>query len=369
VLTDNDAYDVVIVGAGVAGCAAALNLPPGTRGLLIDRAAAGADRCCGLLAPDVAALGSLALTLPNDVRTGPEPRIVEVHDLDSGRRQSYRRDYMNVDRCRFDSWLLDLATRRVEVRHQTRLLGFTDEGVVLKSGRDVAVVKAAALIGADGAGSRVRRSCFPDQPAPPLMIARQARLPCDHPPATHVVLFASSLTGFYAWAIPKGHDVLVGCGFDSADGSRERFERVLQWYRAELGLDVAPAEVSGRYLSRPSLRAHVFPGNDHVLLVGEAAGLVSPSSGEGISFALLSGAAAGRAVVAGANSSGRAVVSGADARAGASERRRPDAVTPGKRYASTFSPLSRKIMTKTLKARIVYTPATRRWALRLLWCP
>jgi geranylgeranyl diphosphate/geranylgeranyl-bacteriochlorophyllide a reductase len=364
VLTASDSYDVVIVGAGVAGCAAALSLPPGTRGLLVDRAAPGADRCCGgLLAPDAqTALASLGLTLPDEVRVRPEPRTVQVHDLDSGLRQSYRRDYVNIDRCRFDSWLLDLAASRVEVRHCTRFLGVTADGVVLKSGREETAVRAATLIGADGAGSRVRRACFPEQSAPPVMIALQARLPSDHLPPTHVVLFASTLTGFYAWAIPKGAEVLVGCAFDLAEGSRERFDRVLEWYRQELGLEAEPTARAGRYLSRPSQRRHIFPGDGHVLLVGEAAGLVSPSSGEGISFGLLSGAAAGRAVVAGAIAGGIGV-------RGAGRGSRPGSVSPDECYRRAFGPLSRRIMVKTLKARVIYSPSVRRWALRLPWCP
>jgi flavin-dependent dehydrogenase len=79
-----------------------------------------------------------------------------------------------------------------------------------------------------------------------------------------------------------------------------------------------------------------------VLLAGEASGLVSPSSGEGISFALSSGAAAGRAVAA------------ADVRGA---------------YQKDFAPLARKVMVKTVKARIVYSPAARRVTLRLPWCP
>jgi flavin-dependent dehydrogenase len=136
--------------------------------------------------------------------------------------------------------------------------------------------------------------------------------------------------------------VYVGCAFHDRPRARERFERVIEWYRAELGLPSEPGERTARYLSRPRNKSHLWAGDGTVLLAGEAAGLASPSSGEGISFALLSGAAAGR--TAGAGSAGEA-------------------------YASTFASLSRKILVKTMKARVIHAPAARRWALRLPWCP
>jgi flavin-dependent dehydrogenase len=40
-------YDVVIIGAGTAGCAAATNLPRGLRALLVDRGDPAQGRCCG----------------------------------------------------------------------------------------------------------------------------------------------------------------------------------------------------------------------------------------------------------------------------------------------------------------------------------
>lgn len=337
-------YDVAIIGAGVAGCAAALSLPAGTRGLLVERSPAGSERCCGgLLAPDAQrALMLLHLAVPDEVRVQPEPQTVRVHDMDSRRWQSYRREYINVDRRRFDSWLLGLAAERVEVRHQTRFVGIGDGGLLLRSGDQTMTVGAKTVIGADGANSGVRRQYFPARPGPPLMLALQARFADRAVLPAHVVLFASALTDFYAWAIPKGSYVLVGSAFHDKHGARERFERVLDWYRDELGLEAEPEGRSGRYLSQPLARSHLLAGAGNVLLAGEAAGLVSPSSGEGISFALLSGAAAGRATSA------------------------PEPVWT---YAKTFAVLSRRIMVKTVKARVIYAPAARTWALRLPWCP
>lgn len=174
------------------------------------------------------------------------------------------------------------------------------------------------------------------------MIALQARFACAHPPDSHVVLFDSALTDFYAWAIPKTGSVLVGCAFHDRRRARERFDEVLRWYRAELGLTGDPMERAARYLSRPRSRSHLWAGDGTVLLAGEAAGLVSPSSGEGISFALLSGAAAGRVI---------------------------GAHDPQVAYRRTFARLSRKAMLKTAKARVIYSSRARRSALVLPWCP
>jgi flavin-dependent dehydrogenase len=347
-------FDVVIVGAGAAGCAAAISLPAGMKVLLIDRAGPGARRCCGgLLAPDgQAALAALGLIIPPTVRVLPEPRIVRVHDLDSGLQQTYRRTYWNLDRARFDTWLLRTATQRVRFRPQTRLVGVEREAAGLSvrfshDGREE-TVRAHHLIGADGAGSAARRAAFPQQPGPPTMLAMQVRLPVeqvdaeDAAPAAHVVLFAGRLTDFYAWAIPKPDTMLVGCAFGVARGARQRFQEVVAWYRTTLGLTGAVEETSARRLSRPRGRRDLFGGDSAILLAGEAAGLVSPSSGEGLSFALDSGAAAGRALAA----------------------RDPAAV-----YAATFRRLAGRVARKCIKARVVFSPGWRRWALRLPWCP
>lgn len=363
-------YDVVIVGAGAAGCAAAMNLPQGARALLVDRGDPAAGRCCGgLLAPDAqAAVAGLGLTLPEEVRVAPEPKAVHVHDLDSGREQTYRRNYINLDRAKFDAWLLALATRRAEFRPHTRLAGLRLETageecefaeVRLSCAGSEETIRAAVVIAADGARSAVRYGSFSplreEAPEPLRMLAIQVRLAAADPPPVHEVLFAGRLTDFYAWAIPKPGAVLVGAAFSQPRGARERFEEILAWYRENLGLGGEVLERSARALTRPRTRAEVFPGARGVLMTGEAAGLVSPSSGEGLSFALESGAAAGRAI--------------ADAM-----RESPDdpfswRTRACRHYEKTFAHLARRVARKFIKARVIFSPALRRLALRLPWCP
>ena len=343
-----DTYDVLIVGAGAAGCAAAMSLPEGTRALLIDRGQPSAGRCCGgLLAPDAQrAIARMGLALPLEVRVRPEPRAVHVFDLDGGREQVYRRDYVNLDRARFDAWLLDLAAARAEFRPHTRLIGLDrrNDGVAARIARrgHEEEVRARLVIGADGAASCVRRIAFPTAPSPETMLAIQVRLAADEPPPIHEVLFASRLTDFYAWAIPKPGAVLVGSAFGQPRGARDRFEEILAWYRETFGLDGEVLKKSARRLTRPRTKGDLLGGSERVLLAGEAGGLVSPSSGEGLSFALGSGAAAGRAA--------------------------RDA-WPGTVYGRTFRRLAGRVARKFVKARVIFSPAWRRWALALPWCP
>ena len=345
---ETPSWDVLIVGAGAAGCSAAMRLPDGLRALMVDRGDPAHGRCCGgLLNPDAQhAIVRLGLALPEEVRVRPEPAYVHAVDLDAGLEQTYRRAYWNLDRAAFDTWLLEQARQRVVFQPRTRLVGLRREAagltVHLAGPEGRTAVGTACVIGADGAGSRLRRLAFPDHPSPPLMTAIQVRLPAESRLDRHEVLFASRLTNFYAWAIPKRDTVLVGAAFGRLHGARQRFEGVLDHFRERLGLDGPVQRRRARRLSRPARASHLLSGADRILLVGEAAGLVSPSSGEGLSFALESGSAAGAAVAQ---------------------------ADPAGAYGRVFRPLAGKVRRKFAKARVIFTPGLRRWALRLPWCP
>jgi flavin-dependent dehydrogenase len=344
-------YDVVIVGGGPSGATVARLSGRCGRTLLVERredaAAGGPGRgkvCGGLLAPDAQrALAALGLGVPRDVLTGPQLFAVRALDVPSGRERHYPRAYLNVDRARLDAWLRSLVPGDVEVRRGVRVTGVRErEGgaeVRLEGRGRIEVVHARLVVGADGAGSKVRRDVFPRATDPRRYVAIQEWFEAGAAEACYTAVFDPAVTDFYGWAIPKDGAVLVGAAVPAGAGATARFERLVATLRRSglrLGRSLGR---EGTLLSRPRRPSDLVTGSARVTLVGEAAGFVSPSSAEGISFALESGAALAAALASGGV-------------AGAAER-----------YRAATAPLRRKVLSKVLKGALLDRAALRGLAL------
>ena len=191
-----------------------------------------------------------------------------------------------------DFKLLDLACRtgvadytghRVQKIDYARNLVFLSDDKVLSYG---------CLIGADGVNSQVAATIFGQSFDPKRIgFALEIESPAPPDPLTHPVRidFGAADWG-YGWAFPKRDSTTIGIG-----GLHHRnpdMKQKLQAYLAQL----APGhdcKVKGHFL--PFGNATRRPGRGNVLLVGDAAGLVDPITGEGIGHAIQSGAKAAEA--------------------------------------------------------------------------
>jgi len=347
-------YDIIIIGAGPAGSTLARLLAPRFRVLVIEKrplnrssrgGPAGTKCCGGLLAPDAQeTLARLGLGVPRGVCAGPQLFTVRTIDLDNGLESYYQRHYLNIDRESFDRWLISLVPGSVDVRCGCRFAGFTEDasGVTVRfiqNGKERSA-RAHVLAGADGASSRVRAALFPGEEFHRTYLALQEWVRVDSPLPYFSAIFDREITDFYSWTIPKDGHLLVGTALAPRDEPWKKFA-LLKEKLAAYGYRFPRAgKVKGTLLLRPARSSQVRCGAGRIALLGEAAGFISPTSAEGISYAMKSAMA-----LAAAASDG-----GIDSFLS--------------RYRRAATPIARNVFMKNFKAPFMYSAPLRALVMR-----
>jgi geranylgeranyl reductase family protein len=287
-------WDVVIVGAGPAGSAAAmsaLRTRPGARVLLLDRSDFPRDKACGDgIAPqaldELARIGA-AHVLADRV---PVRRLkITAPDGTVASRRLPRPDYV-VPRELFDARLVDAAVAAGAVleRRTVRRLEVRPDGVLLDG-----ELAARVVVGADGANGVVRRQLgLGRQPPEATAVAVRGYAPAPPGEPAQVIVLSPRDWPAYAWSFAAG-DGTANVGFGmllpalraKPRGGREELHEGL----AELLPGVQADRLVSHHLPLSSSRPHQPSGR--VLLAGDAMSLINPLTGEGIFYALLSGPA------------------------------------------------------------------------------
>jgi flavin-dependent dehydrogenase len=300
-----DRYDTIVIGAGPAGIMAALHAAERGSVLLAEAAALPRDKSCGGMLHEMSQdfLAPYG-TIPESIILKPRHVNFRYVDWDRRIRKPTELRFVNVDRAGFDDWLLSLLPSGVEVVGECTLASFEQDSagvaVSLKSGDAPLLVRCENLIGADGARSAVRRSLGAGSASSYVTLQDYVELDGDLPLFFDCIYMRDIGDSFaYAYVVPKGDRAIVGSVFyPKTKRPWEKQDMALGILRSampQLGASVKREAAAALYLRS---HADVVPGAGRVLLAGEAGGFMSPTSGEGISYALKSGAAAGRAVAA-----------------------------------------------------------------------
>lgn len=304
-------FHVVVVGGGPAGTATAIHFRlanPNMEVALIDKASFPRDKACGDgLGPGVIPqLASIGIDI-SAIQHANTLRIAEVHGPDN---LSFRTDLSaslnnlrygaTAKRSDFD----DLLFRRaqavgVTTFEKTRFLSLvsTSDGVDVQlchtETSETSSLSCNLLVGADGANSRVRRAAGVS-PNPPkctgIAIRAYASVPQDC--ADRIVLsFEDGIRPGYGWCFPFADGTAnVGVGMAVSDYRRLRpdLKELLENYLEDLHGRNIPVKDINNFATYTLPHGGKLPRltGRGVALVGDAASMINPLSGEGIVYGL-----------------------------------------------------------------------------------
>ncbi len=292
---------VLIIGASVGGAIAAITLRGlGVETVLIERELVKAKPCGGAVPPAAFTEFDLPTSLIDRKvlhclvvsPSGQETRIEVAGTVPTDD------DYVAMVRREvFDGYLRTRAQERGAELIHAQLTGLkVEQQAVTATYRRVAdgveqTISADAVIAADGAYSPTAR--FLGLPNLRRAVAIQERIALPESQMARWEATADLYLGqevspdLYAWAFPKRDHIAVGVG--TGPGHSNKVKTLL----ANLKLRLGPALDGGKLLLR---EAHALPMEprkrmafDRAMLIGDAAGLVAHTSGEGIYWAMKSG--------------------------------------------------------------------------------
>ena len=297
-------FDVIVVGGGPSGATAANDLArAGHKVMLLDKA--GRIKPCGGAVPPrllkdfdipqhllVAHAKSARIIAPSNKKV-----VMPVGDGFVGM----------VDRDTFDEWLRNRAAQAGATRVTGKCEDVDDSGEIVTltyradRSSETHSVTARAVIGADGARSNVAKQCLPGAERVPCVFAYHEvvevpdDIDADYEETRCDVYYQGHLSpDFYAWIFPHGKTMSIGLG--SADKGFPLRETT-RLMREQTGVSHwKTIRKEGAPIPLKPLKK--WDNGRNVVVAGDAAGVVAPSSGEGIYYAMTAGRNSADAVAA-----------------------------------------------------------------------
>ncbi|MGH8715218.1 MAG: NAD(P)/FAD-dependent oxidoreductase [Burkholderiales bacterium] len=299
-----DSCDVLIVGGGPAGSTCAWQLVrAGFDVLVLDKHTFPRDKvCAGWITPEV--IKSLRLDIADYARGcviqpvyGFQTGIIGEPEVETRYREPAS---FGIRRCEFDNYLLRRSGARLRLGEPLKSM-VRDGGMWMVNEN----IRTPLVVGAGGHFCPVARTVRTQLERTETMVvaqetefllSEQERSQCHIDNELAQLYFCPDLKG-YGWCFAKGNYLNVGLGREDSHKLSEHVERFCEWLQQR---GTIPRKLPGRFNGHAYL---LYPGSRRtltgqgVLLIGDAAGLAYPQSGEGIRPAIESALMAAEVIV------------------------------------------------------------------------
>lgn len=296
-------YDLLVVGGGPSGATVAkVAAENGLDILLVDKIKKGGPRkaCGGIMR------GFYQNEIPRNLVDQKLLGMIVHSPLGNTAQIRLTEPCLVIAREKLDSWMMEQAVEKgatLEQGTSARRFIRREKFIKVELKRELRskVISCRAVVGADGALSTVARSfglvgrtsledyvyCYE------CFVKMDAKLIEDNFSDFAEVFYSTKYAkGFYSWLEPAGTYLIAGTGYVGspilAKSSLEEFMRKHPVVIKKVDGKIVQRKAGVIWLKKPR-RIHA----KQALLVGDAAGMVSPFNGEGIHFAIQSGRIAG----------------------------------------------------------------------------
>ena len=290
-------YDVIVIGAGPAGCTAAKTLSEnGYKVLLVEKFKLPRYKSCSgqLIKKSLDFVREYyGEDVPDFVTCTPSENRGMIFTDDKGKTFRFEQQGLNVWRSSFDNWLAEKAIQfGTEIRDGTTAITAAENGgivtVTLKSDKDY-TEQARYVIDCEGAvGAFKRRLSNADIPYI-LTFQRFNQGSIDLDYHYFYAFLQPELSEYDAWFNVKDEQLVLGVAVKDKSNIEHYYERFISYMKNNHGLIIEKQLKVDKWIM-PHIRLDysVDHGTGRILFAGEIAGYLNPM-GEGISAAMESG--------------------------------------------------------------------------------
>jgi len=280
--------DIIICVAGPACYQLAYNLNQKFSINLIDKSNFPRNKCCAGILIEQSVDFLKSLSPPPKIYSTPRHLDLIYLDWDNNIEFRQKRGFQNINRKEFDYWMFKLATRQNNVnfvRGNIRNISYNGKFLVtIETNSELKNFESDILIDASGAHSITKETRLNTVS---IYTAIQFRLKQTKKFKGFNYILANSLSDYYSWIVSKGNLTLAGSCFNKGT-MNENIKLLKKIFTKKAGLDFEENTMQAAPILRPLTTENIQLIRKNIFVVGEATGLISPSTGEGISYALRS---------------------------------------------------------------------------------